>query len=67
VQVGDYWRYVLKPTGLDPLVGSDGFDPLGHKKHNGPQLLKSPLALEGGTPSISPILLMDDCMGNFPS
>jgi hypothetical protein len=22
------WKYALEPTGFDPLVGSDGFDPL---------------------------------------
>jgi hypothetical protein len=29
----------LEPTGFDPLVGSDGFDPLWCKGPNGPQML----------------------------
>jgi hypothetical protein len=33
------WKYALEPTGFDPLVGSDGFDPLWHKSPNGPQML----------------------------
>jgi hypothetical protein len=39
VQVGDCWKYALEPTGFDPLVGSDGFDPLWCKSPNGPQML----------------------------
>jgi hypothetical protein len=34
-----YWKYALEPTGFDPLVGSDGFDPLWCKSPNGPQML----------------------------
>jgi hypothetical protein len=33
------WKYALEPTGFDPLVGSDGFDPLWCKSSNGPQML----------------------------
>jgi hypothetical protein len=33
------WKYALEPTGFDPLVGSDGFDPLWCKSPNGPQVL----------------------------
>jgi hypothetical protein len=33
------WKYALEPTGFDPLVGSDGFDPLWCKSPNGPQML----------------------------
>jgi hypothetical protein len=33
------WKYALKSTGFDPLVGSDGFDPLWCKSPNGPQML----------------------------
>jgi hypothetical protein len=33
------WKYALEPTGFDPLVGSDGFDPLWCKRPNGPQML----------------------------
>jgi hypothetical protein len=33
------WKYVLESTGFDPLVGSDGFDPLWCKSPNGPQML----------------------------
>jgi hypothetical protein len=29
----------IEPTGFDPLVGSDGFDPLWCKSPNGPQML----------------------------
>jgi hypothetical protein len=35
----DCWKYALEPTELDPLVGSDGFDPLWCKSPNGPQML----------------------------
>jgi hypothetical protein len=34
-----YWKYALEPTGFDPLVDSDGFDPLWCKSPNGPQML----------------------------
>jgi hypothetical protein len=34
-----FWKYALEPTGFDPLVGSDGFDPLWCKSPNGPQML----------------------------
>jgi hypothetical protein len=33
------WKYALEPTGFDPLVDSDGFDPLWCKSPNGPQML----------------------------
>jgi hypothetical protein len=33
------WKYALEPTGFDPQVGSDGFDPLWCKSPNGPQML----------------------------
>jgi hypothetical protein len=33
------WKYALEPTGFDPLVGSDGFDPLWCKSPNGPHML----------------------------
>jgi hypothetical protein len=33
------WKYALESTGFDPLVGSDGFDPLWCKSPNGPQML----------------------------
>jgi transposase-like protein len=33
------WKYALEPTEFDPLVGSDGFDPLWCKSPNGPQML----------------------------
>jgi hypothetical protein len=33
------WKYALESTGYDPLVGSDGFDPLWCKSPNGPQML----------------------------
>jgi hypothetical protein len=33
------WKYALESTGFDPLVGSDGFDPLWCKSLNGPQML----------------------------
>jgi hypothetical protein len=33
------WKYALDSTGFDPLVGSDGFDPLWCKSPNGPQML----------------------------
>jgi hypothetical protein len=36
---GSCWKYALEPTGFDPLVGSDGFDPLWCKSSNGPQML----------------------------
>jgi hypothetical protein len=39
VKVGDCWKYALESTGFDPLVGSDGFDPLWCKSPNGPQML----------------------------
>jgi hypothetical protein len=34
VQVGDCWKYALEPTGFDPLVDSDGFDPLWCMSYN---------------------------------
>jgi hypothetical protein len=34
-----YWKYALESTGFDPLVGSDGFDPLWCKSPNGSQML----------------------------
>jgi hypothetical protein len=39
VQVRDCWKYALEPSGFDPLVGSDGFDPLWCKSPNEPQML----------------------------
>jgi hypothetical protein len=33
------WKYALESTRFDPLVGSDGFDPLWFKSPNGPQML----------------------------
>jgi hypothetical protein len=39
VIVGTCWKYALEPTGFDPLVDSDGFDPLWCKSPNGPQML----------------------------
>jgi hypothetical protein len=33
------WKYALEPTGFDPLVDSDGFDPLWCKSPNGPHML----------------------------
>jgi hypothetical protein len=33
------WKYALEPTRFDPLVGSDGFDPLWCKSPNRPQML----------------------------
>jgi hypothetical protein len=33
------WKYALEPTGFDPLVDSDGFDPLWCKSPNVPQML----------------------------
>jgi hypothetical protein len=36
---GNCWKYALESTGFDPLVGSDGFDPLWCKSPNGPQML----------------------------
>jgi hypothetical protein len=33
------WKYAIESTGFDPLVGSDGFDPLWCKSPNGPQML----------------------------
>jgi hypothetical protein len=37
--VTNCWKYALEPTGFDPLVDSDGFDPLWCKSPNGPQML----------------------------